>query len=91
MLKESAGPCNHVAWEGLLAKFPQQCHVINGVVGTLEVKGHSHTPASCLQGQGSARDKAPEGKLSGTSLTEALLAITEEAVGLQDVTHAVLH
>ena len=34
---------------------------------------------------------APEGELSGTSLTEALLVIIEEAVGLQDVTHAVLH
>ena len=91
MLKESTGPGYHVAREGLLAKFPQQCRVINCVVGTLDVQGNSHTPASCLQGQRSARNKAPQCKLGGASLTKALLAVAQEATGLQDITHAVLH
>ena len=65
--------------------------VIDGIVGTLNVQGNSHTLVLYLQGQRSARDKAPKCKLSGASLTKALLAVTQRAAGLQDITYAVLH
>ena len=75
MRKEGAGPGYHIPWECLFIELPQQCNVVNGIIGILDAKGNSHTPASCLQSYNGIWYKALEGELGRSGLAKALLAI----------------